>query len=45
MATRRRKPPTQDAIEHAVKALDKTTELEVRYINSFKGMCLFYDLY
>ncbi|KAG1933789.1 hypothetical protein F2P79_020338 [Pimephales promelas] len=41
MATRRRKPPTQDAIEHAVKALDKTTELEVRYINSFKGRGVF----
>uniref|UniRef100_A0A9J8AB14 SET domain-containing protein n=1 Tax=Cyprinus carpio carpio TaxID=630221 RepID=A0A9J8AB14_CYPCA len=41
MATRRRKPPTQDAIEHAVKALDKTAELEVQYINSFKGRGVF----
>ncbi|XP_059371080.1 uncharacterized protein LOC132108389 [Carassius carassius] len=41
MATRRRKPPTQDAIEHAVKAHDKTAELEVQYINSFKGRGVF----
>uniref|UniRef100_A0A9J7ZZT3 SET domain-containing protein n=1 Tax=Cyprinus carpio carpio TaxID=630221 RepID=A0A9J7ZZT3_CYPCA len=41
MATRRRKPPKQDAIEHAVKALDKTAELEVQYINSFKGRGVF----
>ncbi|TNN74113.1 hypothetical protein EYF80_015754 [Liparis tanakae] len=30
-------PPVWDAIEHAMKALDKTAELEVKYINSFKA--------
>lgn len=41
-AMRRRKPPKTDAIEHVAKALDKTTELEVKYINSFKGkVCVF----
>lgn len=42
MAARRRrgKPPIQDAIEHAIKAQDKIAELEVKYINSFKGLCV-----
>lgn len=31
-------PPNVDAIEYAVKVLDKTTKLEVKYINYFKGM-------
>ncbi|XP_061528431.1 involucrin-like isoform X5 [Phycodurus eques] len=43
MATRscRRKPPLQDAKEHAVKALDKTEELEVQFMNSLKGRGVF----
>ncbi|XP_061621147.1 involucrin-like [Phyllopteryx taeniolatus] len=43
MATRssRRKPPLQDAQEHAVKALDKTEELEVQFMNSLKGRGVF----
>ncbi|XP_041835801.1 histone-lysine N-methyltransferase set-1-like [Melanotaenia boesemani] len=40
-ARRRRKAPVKDAIEHAVKGLDKTTQLEVKYINSFKGRGVF----
>lgn len=35
-AIRHRKPPKTDALEHAAKALDKTTNSEVK--NSFKGM-------
>lgn len=38
IVTRLRVPPNVDAILHAVKALDKTTKLEVKYINSFEGM-------
>lgn len=44
-ARRRRKPPLQDAIEYAVKAQDKTAELEVKYINYIKGtlfVCSYY---
>ncbi|CAJ1081294.1 hypothetical protein F2P79_020338 [Xyrichtys novacula] len=43
MAARRRrgKPPLQDAIENAIKAQDKIAELEVKYINSFKGRGVF----
>ncbi|XP_068429356.1 N-lysine methyltransferase KMT5A-like [Clinocottus analis] len=42
MAARRdRKLPLWDAMEHAVKALDKTAQLEVKYINSFKGRGVF----
>uniref|UniRef100_A0A8P4GA03 SET domain-containing protein n=1 Tax=Dicentrarchus labrax TaxID=13489 RepID=A0A8P4GA03_DICLA len=40
-AVRRRKSPKTDAVEHAAKALDKTAELEVKYINSFKGRGVF----
>ncbi|KAL7385829.1 hypothetical protein ABVT39_000841 [Epinephelus coioides] len=40
-AARRRKPPIRDAIEHAAKGLDKTAELEEKYINSFKGRGVF----
>nr|XP_033474533.1 uncharacterized protein LOC117252016 isoform X1 [Epinephelus lanceolatus] len=36
-ATRRRKAPVQDAIEHATKGLTKTAQLEVKYINSYKA--------
>lgn len=42
---RRRKSPLQDAKEHAVKAQDKTAELEVKYINSFKGTLFVFILY
>lgn len=35
---RRRKSPKQDATEHAIECVDKTAELEVKYINAFKGM-------
>lgn len=42
---RRRKPPIRDAIDHAVKGLDKTAELEVKYINSFKGMVFVFSVY
>nr|XP_046253176.1 N-lysine methyltransferase KMT5A-like [Scatophagus argus] len=38
---RRRRPPLEDAVEHVVKALDKTAELEVKYINSYKGRGVF----
>ncbi|XP_055363240.1 histone-lysine N-methyltransferase SUV39H2-like isoform X4 [Betta splendens] len=42
MATiRRRNTPLKDAIAHATRAIDKATELEVKYINSFKGRGLF----
>ncbi|XP_061673550.1 uncharacterized protein LOC133499495 isoform X2 [Syngnathoides biaculeatus] len=43
LATRRSKriPPLQDAEEHAVKALDKTAELEIKLMNSLKGRGLF----
>ncbi|XP_040904809.1 N-lysine methyltransferase KMT5A-A-like [Toxotes jaculatrix] len=42
MATvRRRKTPIQDALEYAAKALDKTADLDVKYINSFKGRGVF----
>ncbi|KAE8295333.1 N-lysine methyltransferase KMT5A [Larimichthys crocea] len=42
MATRRRrKPPLQDAIEYAARGVDKMAELEVEYINSFKGRGVF----
>jgi len=44
-AARRRKPPIRDAIEHAAKGLDKTAELEVKYINSFKGMVFVFSVY
>ncbi|KAM7390858.1 hypothetical protein PAMA_008852 [Pampus argenteus] len=38
MATgRRKKPPLQDEIQHAVRSVDKMAELEVDYINSYKG--------
>ncbi|CAK6970438.1 N-lysine methyltransferase KMT5A-like [Scomber scombrus] len=37
----RRKPPLEDEILHAVNALDKTAELEVQYINSYKGREVF----
>ncbi|XP_051246592.1 uncharacterized protein LOC127357967 isoform X5 [Dicentrarchus labrax] len=40
-AVRPRKSPKTDAVEHAAKALDKTAELEVKYINSFKGRGVF----
>uniref|UniRef100_A0A7N8XK35 SET domain-containing protein n=1 Tax=Mastacembelus armatus TaxID=205130 RepID=A0A7N8XK35_9TELE len=36
-----RKPPLNDAIEHASKGQDKTADLEVKYINSFKGRGVF----
>ncbi|XP_057687303.1 N-lysine methyltransferase KMT5A-A-like [Corythoichthys intestinalis] len=38
---RSRKSPKQDAIEHALMGLDKTVELEKKYINSFKGRGVF----
>ncbi|XP_055362652.1 uncharacterized protein LOC121202050 isoform X6 [Betta splendens] len=42
MATiRRRNTPLKDAIAHATRAIDKARELEVKYINSFKGRGLF----
>jgi len=44
-ARRRRKPPLQDAIEHVVKAQDKTAELDVKYINAFKGTVCVFILY
>ncbi|XP_057688017.1 uncharacterized protein LOC130913423 [Corythoichthys intestinalis] len=37
----RKKPPLQDAKEHAVKALDKTAELEARFNESLKGRGVF----
>lgn len=42
---RRRKPPIEDAVEHAVHALDKTAELEVQYINSYKGTVCVYIIH
>ena len=45
-AMRRRNPPKTDAIVHAAKGLDKTAGLEVKYIDSFKGMvCVFIILW
>lgn len=44
-AMRHRKPPLRDVIEHAARALDKTAELKVKYINSFKGMMCIYSLF
>ncbi|KAM8916860.1 N-lysine methyltransferase KMT5A-A-like [Spinachia spinachia] len=42
MAARRsRLLPVWEAIDYAAKGLDKTAELEVKYINSFKGRGLF----
>ncbi|XP_057698105.1 uncharacterized protein LOC130922235 isoform X2 [Corythoichthys intestinalis] len=38
---RSRKSPKQDAIEHALMGLDKTLELEKKYISSFKGRGVF----
>lgn len=35
---RRRVPPNVDAFEYATKAVDKTSKLEIKFINSFKGM-------
>lgn len=39
------KPPIKDAAEHAAEGLDKTAELEVKYINSFKGVVFVFSLY
>lgn len=43
-AMRRRNPPVKDAKEHAARCIDKIADLEVKYINSFKGMMCFYVL-
>lgn len=40
-ARRRRNPAIEDAVERAVKAVDRTVEFEVRYKNSFKGFFCF----
>lgn len=45
MATRRRKPPLQDAIEYAARGVDKMAKLEVEYINSFKGTVFVYIIH
>ncbi|KAJ0022015.1 hypothetical protein NQD34_009505 [Periophthalmus magnuspinnatus] len=38
---RRRRTPLQDATDHIEKAVDKTEELEIMYINSYKGRGVF----
>uniref|UniRef100_A0AAQ6II84 SET domain-containing protein n=1 Tax=Anabas testudineus TaxID=64144 RepID=A0AAQ6II84_ANATE len=40
-AMRRRNPPVKDAKEHAARCIDKIADLEVKYINSFKGRGVF----
>ncbi|XP_041918261.1 uncharacterized protein LOC121682254 isoform X10 [Alosa sapidissima] len=39
--TTNRKAPERDALEHVVKAIDKTAHLEVKFINSVKGRGVF----
>ncbi|XP_048123336.1 histone-lysine N-methyltransferase NSD2-like isoform X2 [Alosa alosa] len=39
--TTNRKAPERDALEHVVKAIDKTAHLEVKFINSVKGQGVF----
>ncbi|XP_013889439.1 N-lysine methyltransferase SETD8-A [Austrofundulus limnaeus] len=42
MATRRRnQPPATEAAVYAAKAIDKTTSLKIKFINSFKGRGVF----
>ncbi|XP_041930271.1 uncharacterized protein LOC121694270 isoform X3 [Alosa sapidissima] len=39
--TTNRKAPERDALQHVVKAIDKTAHLEVKFINSVKGRGVF----
>uniref|UniRef100_A0AAV2JRC5 Sodium channel protein n=1 Tax=Knipowitschia caucasica TaxID=637954 RepID=A0AAV2JRC5_KNICA len=41
MSSKKRKPPKDDALEHAAKGMDKTNILEVKYINCIKGRGIF----